>query len=103
MIDALETAYDLVADEQTFLRFVEALAEDRRTAVRLEAERKSSPFGPDAGGWENTTIEDFLGAGLAWAEDTQFGTSMTFKELELSDASPWKRMAAFLMAARVYE
>ncbi len=95
--------YKSVTDEATFLQFIKALAEDRRNAVKQEKAKPSSPFGPDAGGWENTTIEDYLEAGVSWAEDSDFGRRMAFKELELNNVSPWKRIAAFMMAARIYE
>jgi len=95
--------YELVADEATFLQFVKALVEDRRNAVRMEKKKSSSPYGPDAGGWENKTIEDYLESAAAWADDSDFGRRTGSKECELADASPWRRMAAFLMAGRVYE
>ena len=95
--------YEAVVDEATFIQFVKALAADRRNAEEMEKAKPSSPYGPDAGGWENVTIADYLEAGLAWAEGSHFGRRMTFKELELKDASPWQRMAAFMMAARVFE
>ena len=62
-----------VVDETTFLEFVHALVEAREQAVQLEKAHPSSPFGPDAGGSENITIESYLEASARWAEDSQFG------------------------------
>jgi len=103
MNDNLNELYEKVVDETTFLFFVKALVEDRRSAIQLEEANPSSPYGPDAGGWENISIEDYLESAIAWAEDSNFGRKMAFKELELNNVSPWRRIAAFLMAGRVYE
>jgi hypothetical protein len=72
-----------VNDESTFLAFVRALANDRRS---------------DAEHWENGSIEAFLESACAWAEDSNFG----FKQ-GLSSASPWKKLATFLYCGKVYE
>ena len=92
-----------VEDEESFLIFVRELVKDRENAVRSEKRNPSSPYGPDAGGWENTSIESYLESAVAWAEDSQFGRRMAFPEYELKDVSQWRRFAAFLMAGRVYE
>ena len=103
MIDNLNELYEQVVDEATFLRFAKALVEDRRNAIQLEKANPSSPYGPDAGGWENVSIDDYLESAIAWAEDSNFGRKMAFEEYELKDVSPWRRIAAFFMAGRVYE
>jgi hypothetical protein len=64
----------------------------------VEANAPSSPNGPTARGWENVTIESFLEAACAWAEDTNFGAAQA-----LSDASPWKKFAVFLYCGKIYE
>ena len=92
-----------VSDEKSFLTFVEALYKDRENAVRKEKATPSSPYGPDAGGWENTTIEDYLESAFAWAEDSNFGRKLASTEYELKDVSPWRRFAAFLLAGTIYE
>lgn len=66
--------------------------------VAAEVARPSSPFGPTKHGWENVTIESFLEAACAWAEDTQFGDSQN-----LRGASPWKKFATFLYLGKIYE
>lgn len=76
MTKPLEEIADEVIDEESFLIFVRALTADREKAVRMEVASPSSPYGPDAGGWENTTIESFLEGAAAWAEDSDFGRRM---------------------------
>jgi len=103
MKDNLVELAEKVEDEESFLAFVRELVKDRENAVKKEKENPSSPYGPDAGGWENTSIESYLESAAAWAEDTQFGRKMAFPEYELNEVSAWQRFAAFLMAGRVYE
>jgi hypothetical protein len=85
-------------DSEEFLAFIAALAKDRRDAVVAEKENPSSAYGPDAGGWENTSIEDFLEAATAWAEDTNFGLAQG-----LVPDNHWKRFAVFLYSGKFYE
>lgn len=87
---------DDVHDEASFLRFVAALAADRRSAAQQE--RSAHP--QDAvGGWQNRTIESFLDGAFAWAQDSDFGRTQGLSE----DVSPWRRMAVFLFAGKIYE
>ncbi len=95
--------YEKVEDEASFLSFIRELVKDRGNSVKKEKKKPSSPYGPDAGGWENTSIESYLEGAAAWAEDSHFGRKMAFPEYELDDVSEWRRFAAFLMAGRVYE
>ncbi|WP_332876662.1 DUF7660 family protein [Massilia sp. S19_KUP03_FR1] len=90
MSDYLEA----VVDEPTFLTFVEALADDRRRADRAVARA----VGEAQNGWENDSIQDFLEAGHAWAQDSTFGA-----EQGLASAAPWKKFAVFLYAGKIYE
>jgi hypothetical protein len=53
VVDALEQVHDMAS----FFAFVRALIRDRREAVAAERKTPTSPYGPDAGGWENVTIE----------------------------------------------
>jgi hypothetical protein len=94
--DALDP--DAVHDRESFLAFVAALAADRRAAVAAELVSPSSPYGPDAGGWENVTIEDFLEAAISWAVDSDMGIRQGMPA-ELS----WQTFAAFLLSGKVYE
>jgi len=103
MKDKLLELAENVVDEKSFLAFARELIKDRETAVKKEKDNPSSPYGPDADGWENTSIESYLEGAVAWAEDSQFGSRMAFPEYELRNVSDWRKFAAFLMAGRVYE
>lgn len=94
----LHKQLDRVADQESFLAFARALAKDRAAAVQMEIVTPASPYGPSAGGWENVSIESFLEAAVAWAEDRNFGSSQG-----LDTASPWKQFAVFLFSGRIYE
>ena len=87
-----------VTDRKSFFDFVRALIEDRRAAAAVERIAPSSPYGPDAGGRENDTIEMFLEAALAWAESTNMGVRQGLP-LEPS----WQAFAAFLYCGKIYE
>jgi hypothetical protein len=87
-----------VSDEKSFLRFVAALIADRKSSARAQKENPASPWGPDAGGWKNTSIESFLEAATAWATDSDFGLKQG-----LAENNAWKRFAVFLNAGKIYE
>lgn len=86
-----------VQDEASFLAFVRELAEDRKAASAVE-HRDTAPFDSGPGAWENRSIESFLEAALAWAEDSRFGATQG-----LESADPWRKFAAFLYCGKVYE
>jgi hypothetical protein len=87
-----------VHDRDSFFAFVAALIADRRASVAAERVAPSSPYGPDAGGWENVTIERFLDAALRWAESTDMGVSQG-----LPVVPSWEGFAVFLSCGKVYE
>lgn len=92
--------YELLEEvkcKDSFLSFVEALMKDREESVRIEKESPSSPYGPDANGWENRSIEGFLESSLGWAEDSDFGENIS----NYSDM--WKQFAVFLYMGKIYE
>lgn len=89
---------DAIHDRESFLAFVRALTADRRASVAAEQQAPSSPHGPDAGGWENVTIEQFLEAALAWAESTGMGVQQG-----LPAEPSWKSFAVFLYCGKTYE
>jgi hypothetical protein len=93
----LVEALDSVVDSASFLEFARLLAEDRIDEVQKEAIRPSSPYGPGANGWENRSIEGFLHAAIAWAEETEVGLSQGLAD------NPWKRFAVFLYCGKIYE
>jgi hypothetical protein len=77
----LRDRLDQVADRESFLAFVRALETDRKTRSQT---------------WENSTIEDFLEAARAWAEDSR----------ELPTGLPrdpsWRAFATFLYCGKIY-
>ena len=96
--ESLNVLLERVNSEESLLAFIVALAKDRRQAVVVERENSSSAYGPDAGGWENTSIEDFLEAAVEWAESTNFGLTQG-----LAADNLWKRFAVFLYLGKIYE
>jgi hypothetical protein len=98
MSDDLETLRDAVCDEDSFVRFLEALAADRADEVEKEKRKPSSPYGPGANGWENGTIEAFLESASAWAQASKDGLE-SYKKPD----NPWKRCAHILFMGKIYE
>jgi hypothetical protein len=94
----LHELVEIVDDQNSFLAFVEILKKDREDSVRKEKTNPSNPYGSEANGWENGTIESFLGAAHAWAIDSDFGASQ-----DLAEANMWKKMAVFLYCGKIYE
>lgn len=94
----LHTLLEQVTDRASFFAFVQALIDDRRDAAEQEKLTPSSPYSADAGAWENTTIEHYLDAALAWAKTTNMGTSQG-----LPEAPSWKAFAVFLYVGKIYE
>jgi hypothetical protein len=94
----LEQLLELVTDRDSFLAFAGALVADRVDEVEQEKQTPSSPYGPGANGWENSTIEAFLDAALAWARSTRMGQTQG-----LAAEPSWKAFAVFLYSGKVYE
>lgn len=97
-MDETDLDWQRVTDRESFLTFVRALMADRQDSLAREATHPSSPYGPQASGWENVTIEAFLEAALAWAEDTRMG-----KEQGMDGGPSWQTFALFLSAGKWYE
>jgi hypothetical protein len=89
----LDKQLENVSDAESFLKFVKALAVDREDEVAKEKSKPVSPFGPGANGWEQGTIESYLDAAVAWAEDSQ----------GLPKEPSWKAFADFLYSGKYYE
>ncbi len=83
-----------VESKETFLRFLEALRADWEESRNSELSNPSSPYGPDALGWENPELGAFLEAMKAWTED--MGN-------RLPSEPTWKTLAQMLIAAKIYE
>ncbi|WP_320151123.1 hypothetical protein [uncultured Tolumonas sp.] len=94
----LHELVEIVDDQNSFLAFVEKLRIDREDAVRQTKYNPRASYSSDANGWENATIESFLGAAHAWAMDSDFGESQG-----LSGENLWKKMAVFLYCGKIYE
>jgi hypothetical protein len=92
------TLLEGVSDQVSFLAFARQLQADRARSAERELSEASSALTPDAGGWENTTIEAFLQAAISWAEDSKFGASQG-----LSTNNPWRQFATFLYCGKIYE
>jgi hypothetical protein len=76
-----------VTDQASFLAFVRALRAEREQGTASQRAE-----------WQNDTIESFLGAAVAWAEDSRFGSSQGLREENL-----WKKFAVFLHCGKIYE
>ena len=89
---------EAVSDEDSFVSFLIALAEDRAEETKKEKDNPSSPYGPGANGWENDCIETFLESAAAFSIDWKKNP----EGLPKSD-NPWKRCARIIYAGKYYE
>lgn len=94
----LVSILDSVNDEQSFLRFLQSLAEDWEDEQDKELADPSSPYGPGANGWENGTIGAYLEAAARWGDASVDG--LRFYE---KPTNPWKRAAHILHMGKLYE
>ena len=85
---------DRVNSKETFLAFVEQLRADWEASRETERNSPSSPYGPNARGWENPDLGRFLEAMQRWTED--MGD-------RVPSAPDWHTFARMLAAAKVYE
>jgi hypothetical protein len=97
MAEKLYKKLDAVVDKKSFLTFVKILVADRRNEVAKEKENLCTHWEVDANGWEHGTIEGYLEAAVAWAEDSQ-GHSF-----ELPEEASWRAFAQFLYCGKIYE
>lgn len=98
--DNLHDLVESVCDEASFRQFLDALAADYEDSRGKEAAQPSSPFGPDANGWENTTIDRFLDAAVRWAIASENGLPLAEYQ---PPSNPWRRCAEILYAGKGYE
>jgi hypothetical protein len=89
---------DRVVDEESFIDFLQARAADRENEIEKERENPSSPYGRGKNGWENGSIEAFLGAAAAWGVGSMNGLPLLGKS-----TNPWRRCADILYAGKIYE
>jgi len=88
-----------VDSKESFLRFVQALAEDAEAA---DAEPERTPDGKlnlSPRGWENGSVAAFLGAMSAWAA----GNSGITAEPMVSEQASWRAFAKILHSGKFYE
>lgn len=90
-----EDVIESVEDRSTFLKFARSVHAEQFARNHQDP---GTPYGPDSMGWENASIERFLEAALAWANDSDFGGPVG-----LSAANPWRLFAQFLRAGESYE
>ena len=91
-------ALEEVVDEESFIEFLSVLAADREDEVAKERENAGSPYGRGHNGWDNGTIEAFLGAAAAWGTSSINGLPLLPKS-----RNPWRRCADIIYAGKIYE
>lgn len=92
---SLEDRLDAVADRESFVTFVRALAAEREDAERLE---RAEPVRYQLGGalnWQNGDISSFLWASLEYFESTRFH--------QPEDSPSWMMFAEFLYFGKIYK
>jgi hypothetical protein len=98
VVHDLIAAAEEVADERAFIRLLQMMALDRQDEQEKEAARASPPYSAGANGWENGSIEAFLGAAAAWAEATPHSS-----DVEAGAPEIWRRAAKIIVAGAFYE
>jgi hypothetical protein len=74
---------------------------DRQSFIQFLHELHNN-FLQDGGQWENKTLDQFLGALAAYAEDIQGYYDNTMPSVD-ADIPGWKVFADMLMGASIYE
>jgi hypothetical protein len=93
--DQLFELLEAVNDLPSFMAFVGALAADREAAEKLE---RAEPVRYQLGGalgWQNGAISNYLGASLAYFEDSKWA--------EGKKQPGWRDLAQFLYMGKIYE
>src|ERR1017187_1878661 len=93
---------DRLDSKETFLAFLAALRRDWELSRVEEASHPSSPFGPDARGWENPELGKYLDAMASWLESAENYYRNIGQQMDPSVPS-WRLFADILLAAKVYE
>lgn len=88
----LEQAVQRVNSKESFLEFVSMLGADWEMSQAIEKTTPSSPYAANALGWENPILGSFLGALVAWGEDSR-----------ISSEPSWRSFAEMLLGAKIYE
>jgi hypothetical protein len=90
-----EDLLEQVMDKQTFIQFVQALADERARAQAIEQANPNIYRVDGALGWKNSDIPGFLDAAL----ECSIAQPLTDSEPEPS----WKMFAEFLYFGKIYE
>ncbi len=88
-----------VDSKESFLRFVQALAEDAAAADADPDRTADGKLNLSPRGWENGSIEAFLSAMSAWASAN---SGITGKPMVSAEAS-WRTFAEILHSGKFYE
>ena len=90
-----EELLDLVVDQTSFIRFVEALAEERTEAKAIEAANPQRYCVDGAHNWKNAEIDNFLEGCLDY---------FTPKPVHTPEQTPsWRMFAEFLYHGKIIE
>ena len=90
-----EELLDRVTDRDSFIAFVEALAEERAAAAETERASPQAYVVDGANNWKNGDIDGFLYAALQYFEP---------KPLHQPETEPsWRMFAEFLWCGKVIE
>lgn len=90
-----EDLLDRVVDRDSFIAFVQALADEREIAEKLE---RADPVGYSIDGarnWKNADIASYLYASLAYFNERPFKPAET--------TPSWRMFADFLYVGKIYE
>jgi hypothetical protein len=94
-MDTPEELLERVTDRDSFIAFVEALADERAAAAEVERANPQSFVVDGAHGWKNGDIEGFLYAALEYFEPKPF---------HQPDTEPsWRMFAEFLWCGKIIE
>jgi hypothetical protein len=86
---------DDVSDFESFIRYVRWLMADRLGETEKEPASPRHPTDAGANGWQNGTIEAFLDAAAACAEDNA--------RIHGEPSPSWTQFARFLEGGKTYE
>lgn len=91
----VEELLDQVVDQETFVAFVRALADESATAKEMARNEPERYAYCSVLGWENSDISSFLFSCLEYFETGHF---------HRPEATPsWKMIAKFLYFGKIYE
>ncbi len=88
-----------VDSKESFLRFVQALAEDAEAADSEPEHTADGKLNLSPRGWENGRISASLGSMSAWAA----GNSGTTGQAHVPEQPSWRTLAEVLHAGKFYE